>query len=498
MHVNLFFSLIVMTANVLGSFNDPFEFDGNYGTEADAIRQKVFELVISKEALARNLTDSEIEEAREADRQNGPFLYELATSELIAELSKKQNELQNFPKEDLDRILHFIQKYQDRKVFHFFRNSPSIFLSLDKILRDKATHEGRNFDLPILSSMLILQGQNEKELQSNLLQTLLTEETLNLVKPRETLQAALDALDPDFLKQFLGEEANNQDLSAFCSPGGQVFFYWLYQALNLHLISQEPNLISQVNAVKSTFAQTLGDPKVRAEAFKEKLSLADVGVLCTQESDRYLQDALSRDHLFLPVDMQNSQDGTFVFLRSDLWEPEYKVIAIDGYEGFERGRLNVILATHQSGEKFLLASAHGNSTRAEDGRLQISLIMQHFHTLSQQPENGCLQLLIGIDANTKTEEDVKALRAHLDALGLVATSVGPTTIKKRMVTVQHAKAGRAAVDEEDYLITLKKEQGSHFQFTQQTVGFSSEKPDIKKALPNLDNLSDHYPVGAEL
>lgn len=52
--------LIVYTANILSSFNDPFEFEGDYGPEINPIRQKVFEQVIPQEAFAKHLTDSEI------------------------------------------------------------------------------------------------------------------------------------------------------------------------------------------------------------------------------------------------------------------------------------------------------------------------------------------------------------------------------------------------------------------------------------------------------
>ena len=114
------------------------------------------------------------------------------------------------------------------------------------------------------------------------------------------------------------------------------------------------------------------------------------------------------------------------------------------------------------------------------------------------PENKDLQLVIGIDANTKSEKDVELLRAHLQSLGLVGTSVGPTTIKKRMVTAQHSKAGRFAVDEEDYVIVLKLENGGLYQMSNPTVGFQEEKPDPTIALPNIDNPSDHYPAGTTL
>ena len=58
------------------------------------------------------------------------------------------------------------------------------------------------------------------------------------------------------------------------------------------------------------------------------------------------------------------------------------------------------------------------------------LSWEKFKQLLEEPENEGLQLVIGIDANTKSEEDVEDLREHLDDLGLTATSVGPTTIKK--------------------------------------------------------------------
>ncbi len=90
------------------------------------------------------------------------------------------------------------------------------------------------------------------------------------------------------------------------------------------------------------------------------------------------------------------------------------------------------------------------------------------------------------------------MRNQLQSIGLVATSVGPTTVKKRMVTAQHSKAGRFAVDEEDYVIVLKPENGGLYQMANPTVGFRKEKPDPTITLPNIDNPSDHYPVGTTL
>lgn len=521
--MNALFCLVVFTANILGSFNDPFEFDGDYGEEINPIREYVFEQVVSKEAMAHNLTDfqimqmmgnvnpsaEEIQQYRErkvieaiqSDQQHGPTLHALVPPDLREQLLRKQKELQadGFSETDLANILDFLDRYQDKKVFYFFRHNPLDLLSLDKILRDKASREGRNFDLPILGSTEPLRGQSSSELKANLLESLFTKEIFSSVKSKNKLKEAIDTLDPNFLKQYLGQDADNADLTFFTTPAGQVFFYWLYQSLNLHLISQDEAMIPQINKVKQIFANTLGNPMGRARVFRDKLTTADASVVFTQESDAVVPQLLVEDGLFHSIDAQNPADGTFVFLRGDDWEPNYQVIAVNNYEGYERGRLNVILATEKdTGEKFLLASCHGNSTKAEDGRLQIARVVEKFHELSKLPENKNLQLIIGIDANTKSEEDVELLHDHLESLGLMATNVGPTTIKKRMVTAQHSKAGRFAVDEEDYIIVLKPENGGLYQMTNQTVGFKEERPDSKTTLPNIDNLSDHYPVGVSL
>lgn len=501
--MELLLSIVIHTANILGIFNDPFEFEGDYGPEVNPTRQQVFELIVSREALVKNSSEKEesdyrnflVMQAINEEREYGPTLSQLVTPVLIGEIKKKQTDLKEsgFTDSDFEDILYFIERYKDQKVFRFLRNNPSELLSLDKTLRDKAAREGNTFDLPILGSTKPLEGKNSFELKRNLIEKVFTKETFAITKSRNLIKQSLSKLNEDYLKEFFGEKANNRDLEIFSSPSGQVFFYWMYQALNLHLISTNPEMITQVNKVKDMFARTLGDPTARANTFKDKLIASDCGVLFTQESDALVPQVLINDGLFLPVDPQNLQDGTLVLLRSDLWEPDYQVIPVENYDGFKTGRMNVILATRKgSDQRFLLASCHGHSTKSEDGRLQISLIMEKFHQLS----DGNLQLLIGIDANTKTEEDVKLFKEHLEILGLISTQVGPTTVKKRMVTSQHSKVGRFAVDEEDYLITLKPQSGGQLQFSRVTVGFKEEKADTNKPLPNRDNPSDHYPVGA--
>lgn len=516
--MHLLLSIVIHTANILGIFNDPFEFAGDYGPEMNPTRQKVFELVVSPEALAKNFSNLEVRElmgegsfnerevsdyrdfivaqAVDNEKQLGPTLSQLITPELIEEIKKKQTELQSrFTKSELKKILSFIDRYSDQKVFRFLRNIPNGFLSLDKGLKSQAAREGKPFDLPILGSTSQLKGRNDFELKKNLLNAVFTEKAFSLTTSPDVLKQSVSKLKKDFLKEFFGDTAANKELEAFTSPAGQVFFFWMYQALNLHLISaQSEDFIHQVNQVKEVFANTLGDPLARAKAFRDKLIASDSGLLFTQESDALVPQILTNDGLFLPIDSQNPKDGTFIFLRSDLWEPDYQVLPVKEYD--ENGSMNVVLATRKgSGQKFLLAACHGHSTKPEDGRHQISLVMKLFHELSEQ-EN--LQLFIGTDANTKTDNDVEMLRAHLDSLGLIATDVGPTTVKRRMVTVQHSKAGRFATDQEDYLITLKPELGGQFQFSHITVGFKEENANINDPLPNMDNPSDHYAVGATM
>lgn len=522
--MHLILTTVVYTINVLGIFMDPFEFEGDYGQDMNPARQKVFDLVVSKEALARSMSPEKISnlknsdesasqmndkayheklivQATEIDREFGPRLSEVVTPELIEEITKKQAELRDvgFTDQNWHDILNFIEKYKDQKIFYFLRNNPNGLVFLDKILKDDAARNGENFDIPIIGSTQKLEGTNSFELKKRLIDSLFNKKKFNLVQSETAMKKILASLDSDYLQKYLGNTANNKDLEAFISPVGQVFVYWMYQALNLQLVSSDPGLIEEVNKVKKLFVETLGNPESRAITFKNKFLTTDAGVVFTQESDMTFVDKMTMDGSFHPIGDQNKKDGTFVLLRSDIWKPDFIIIPMHAYDGYKDGKLSLILATQKdTGQKFLLAAGHGHDTRSEDGRLQISMIVEKFHELSAKEENANLQLLIGIDANTKNAESVRLLQEHLDKLGLISTNVGPTTIKRRMVTVQHSKVGRNAIDEEDYVITLKPEMGGQFLLTHSTVGFTEEKPNLEQPLPSIENPSDHYPVGVTL
>ncbi len=506
----------LLTANILGAFNDPFEFQGDYDPSIDTYRKEIFELVVSKEALAKNLSADEIrfylqnpeataqeittyqnnliQEASLQEAQKGPTLGQLVPEALLQELKQNQS-LYGLTDKELDQFGAFITKFHEKNAFQFLRNSPKELLSLDKTLRDLAAQQGKNFTLPILSSTEPLTSKNIDELQHNLLRQLFSQKAQEASLPEETMQRSLSQLDPAYLQTFLGTSAQNRDLNGFTSAKGQVLFYWLYQSLNLYLVAQDAQMVDQVNKVKAVFAKTLGDPVARAALFTQKVERGNFGVVFTQESDLTTQKSLE-EH-FLPVTSQNPQDGTFVFLKKGVWNGDYEVLNIDNYPKFHLGKINAVIATStQTGEQFLLASCHGNSTQPEDGRLQISLIKERFE--EEVKKHPGLQLMIGIDANTKSEQEVQDLKELLQSLNLTATSVGPTTIKKRMVTVQHSKVGRAATDEEDFLITLMPSSGGKYQFTHPTVGFTETKPDLRISLPNRENPSDHYAIGAQI
>ncbi len=242
--MNLLLSIVIHTANILGIFTDPFEFEGDYGPEVNPTRQQVFELVVSKEALAKNLSDQEVKRKMEngnateqevteykkflviqavnEEKVYGPTLGELVTPELIEEIKKHQDNLSNsgFTESDFADVITFIERYKDQKVFRFLRNNPSELLSLDKALRDKAARDGRIFNLPILGSTRLLEGSNSLELKKNLINAVFTEEAFSLTKSQANVKQSLKKLNNEYLREFFGESADNRDLEAFSSPVG--------------------------------------------------------------------------------------------------------------------------------------------------------------------------------------------------------------------------------------------------------------------------------------
>jgi hypothetical protein len=391
----------IYTANILRSFSDPFEFEGDYGAEMNPLREQVFECVVPSE-------------------EPSITLGELVPPSLLVEAPEE--------------VLAFLEIHRDEPAYPLLHSVPSHLLYWGK----------REEHFPFLGSLTPLKGDGE-------------------AMKRELLDVVFSHSD---------------------RPVMELFIYWAYHALNLHLIAEE-GLVDEVNLVKERFGQRLGDAQRRAEIFREKLVAADVTLLFTQECDELTMRELTRDGLYHPVSGQAEGDGTYIFLRADDWLAEYGLVPIEGE--FREGTVNAIVATNKGGERFLLASAHGHSTDAADGRAKIAQIVEAFRGL----EN--VRLVIGTDANTKEPEDERLFREELERLGLVATDVGPTTVKRRVVTVQHSKAGKLCHDQEDYLIV---ERDGAVSLAGAHAGFGQDQVEVDRLLPDLDNLSDHYPVGA--
>ncbi len=103
-------------------------------------------------------------------------------------------------------------------------------------------------------------------------------------------------------------------------------------------------MVSEINVAKEVFANTLGNPIERASLFRDKLIAANTSIVFTKRVFHCSAVAKPR-RTFSFCGGSSIGDGTYVFLRGDEWEPSYQVIAVDDYEGYSRGRLNVILAT---------------------------------------------------------------------------------------------------------------------------------------------------------
>lgn len=312
------------------------------------------------------------------------------------------------------------------------------------------------------------------------------------------MHSRLQHCDRDYFAKFLGGHESLKRLDALTSPAGQAFIYWLYQSMNLYLVSKKEGLVGRINRGKEIFIETISDPERRSKVFKEHFIRANSSIIFTQECDGFFPLALTENGEFYSVESQNGLDGCFVFLDSKIWDSSYEVLSIEDYPPFKMGRVTVILAKMHTGEAFLLASAHGSSTNSEDARLQVTLLKKLHDQIREERGYDQLQFVVGIDANTKSKEDIRLLNSHLDDLGLLGTHVGPTTVKRRLLTTQFHKSGKKAIDEEDFIITLKPENGANRVIINSRVGFESSRADIQYMIPSVQNPSDHYPVGVSL
>ncbi len=499
--MNQIICFLVITFNVLSNFVNPFEFDGSYDSKIDPIRKEIFHTLMLEERLVKNLTEEELERekpkdieaniwkkqliasAKQRDKQKGLTLSELIPLELYHCLERKYQELE-LSEKNWRLFDRFYKKYSSKKIFSFWKHSPKGFLSIEKKLSDLSS-------LPIVGSEALLPEKSFEELAIDLMERIFTQERLQSKIYRNDLSKQLTSYPLEDLKDYLGNESSPSDLEPFFSPEGQLLYYWIYESLHLYLVS-EKQLIHDINLVKQHFQKSLADPDIRIEKIKEDLLNKHPSLLFLQECDPRLLEELTGDGFFLTVGEQNVADGTVVLLEKDHWEKEYSLVPIHEYRRSKEGKMNLIIARQKRSHiPFLLASCHGASLDPSDGREQISIIMKKYETLQKKEPN--LQLLIGIDANTKSQEEVDSFYNHLESLGLVCTKVGATTIKRRMVTTEQEKAAVYIEDQEEYLITLGENRDRIAMLSKPFLRFDSKEEGL---LPNPSNLSDHYPVGA--
>jgi hypothetical protein len=183
-----------------------------------------FQLSASKER--KNYHNSSLIEESCEKKETDITFSQLFTPELVKELKSRQKELFNkgFSSLDLKYILYFIDRYKDESVYVFLKDHSLDFL-----------HLSQSLDLPVL------EGDNCPALKKSLMQHIFTKETLALTKHPSEIHQFIEHLDKDFSKKILGKNAKNQDLEIFSSPSGQLSFYWMRKAFELHLTSVNPH-----------------------------------------------------------------------------------------------------------------------------------------------------------------------------------------------------------------------------------------------------------------
>jgi hypothetical protein len=481
--------LSVACGNIGGLLSGFDEYVGDYGS-INPTKEQVSDLITGKSTGLKPQTAENIA----ADVSYGPTLGKLITNDDFGAIMAL-GVANGFNEKNLSAVWPFIMKYQDTQIFYALRRLPSCLLSIDKNLRDAAKETPEGFTLGILSSQapmvdeetlskqlltpdVLARAENDTEMSKKIKKW--TEEKPKLVT------AALDGL-----QRCLGTRgtASLEDLEPFKTPEGQVFLYLIYQRMNTRILAQKAGMIEAVNKAKKSFAASaLGNPALRAQIFLSQLK--DSAVFFTQECDLAVRNAFTAGG-FLSTEKQISSDGSFIFLNKKHWEPKYKVLSSD--ENDAEGKCTRIIAKRKDvDERAYLASLHGSAKNAGHAREYISAIHADFVERSKK-DPTLKQLIIGVDANSNTPKDEKALLDLLEDLGLHAAEIAITTTKERDVTIQHDKTAEKVVARKDYIITLK----SH-AFKDLKVAFKKEPLSENMKLPTIDMPSDHATLQARL
>lgn len=511
--------LVVFTANVLGIFSDPFEFDGDYGEFINGVKREVEGLIIGK--ALQEPSEEEIAE----DLQYGPTLEELLPCSLRKFLLDTCSN-RGFDRKKVKAILTELQTHKPEKLFYFLKHCPPSLLNVDKIFRLAAKEANKPFPMPIINSSVPIVGKTSLDQKKHLADVLFTLDNLQLAKNIDKeLETELEnsevpllvakttaAVVPEEIEEEAGPEAeagpelrvheavDPDFVRLFSSKEGQLIFYFLYQSMNIHLVS---HMMDRVNQAKVEFAKKLGDPQKRAQFFAEKFAAENADVVFAQECDRYLPQEMAKLGYFSterkpvpdkedPANIKwelNSKDGSVIFLNSKT----FKGASIHPYDEEEdpKHKTTVITADFFDAQRpVVLASCH-----VSDGNnLKIFSILNRVTEIYQKDKDAGA-VVIGLDANPQSKEQESDIRERLKEKGLKTIKVGNTEVKRRKITLLHKKINLLFRREKNMIIA---DAQTNFDMKNGTVGFKKPPLDSDMLLPHEQIPSDQAPVGVKI
>lgn len=329
----------------------------------------------------------------------------------------------------------------------------------------------------------------------------------NKFGPEKVKEIIRKQIELSLLTDGSGAPVDPTELDFFSSPCGQLVLFWLSNATDL-VMANETVTMTEVNDGKKELKKLM-DPKKAAAKFAKDLAAQDVGVLMTQECSETFLKALTRKATiferifgtykrFVPAAAKGtgatSEPQTNIFLRPDMWESwqtvEHRHFDTDKTKNYKFGL--VLAFAKKTLDPFLFASIHGDAGtgKSMDAREKIVEAVEQF---LYYRENGYpdLELILGMDSNSKTDEDNLLLNEILSGYGLFATDCGVTNSKTRGHTAQMEKGGKVVKTPGDGFVTSPMR---HYRVSKTYLGGKHERIAKDLDLPNRVYSSDHLPV----
>jgi len=527
--------LSIFTANMLGLFYDPFEFAGDYDPFINSVKQKLEALLIGR------ATQDQTPEQIATDLRYGPTLEELLPSKLQTQLLEqcKFNGLNHKLFQKL--LTQLMKEHSQDRLFYFLKNCPPSLLGIDKALRDAAKTANTPFDMPIINSSAIIEGNTRTAQKRHLSHALFTLANLNILKASDERDKAKTTIDEELARELenprypyivgkasaprarpapVDEEGEGPEvpaelangpealvrtdidpklIKAFKSPEGRMLFYYLYQIMNIHLAS---DIMGEVNEAKRRFASGMGDPQKRAEVFAKKFAAENADIVMAQECDRHLPQEMAKLGYFStekklvkdPSDpsntkwVLNSGDGSVIFFNAKT----FKGAHIHPYdETLDPKHKNTIATAYFLGAErpIVVASCHVSDSNNKS----FARVIKHV-TQSIYQKGTHAAAVIGLDANPQSTEDEDDIRSFLQDENLHTVKVGPTSIKMRLITLLHKKIHDLIRREKNMVVAT----GDGCKLENPTVAFQHPPLDLNIMMPNKNMLSDQAPVGVKM